>query len=311
MAAEVETMFSVRERPWHGLGTIVEEAPDSETALKLAGLDWMVEQRQLYTEFGKNVPGYKVNIRDKDEEILGIVTDRYKVVQNTEAFAFTDELLGKGVQYETAGSLQNGKKTWILAKLPEPYVVTGEEVNSYLVFSNSHDGLGAIRVAITPIRVVCQNTLNLALNTASRSWASKHMGNIQEKIEEAEETLFLADKYMKEFGKEAEKLQKIKMPDKKVEEYIELLLPIRDDITLRKKKNIHYLREELKMRYFEAPDLQHMGKNAFRFINAVSDFSTHSTPLRTTHQYREQIFDKTIKGNPLIDKAYEMVKEIA
>ena len=137
------------------------------------------------------------------------------------------------------------------------------------------------------------------------------MGNIQEKIEEAEETLFLADKYMKEFGKEAEKLQKIKMPDKKVEEYIELLLPIRDDITLRKKKNIHYLREELKMRYFEAPDLQHMGKNAFRFINAVSDFSTHSTPLRTTHQYREQIFDKTIKGNPLIDKAYEMVKEIA
>ena len=65
------------------------------------------------------------------------------------------------------------------------------------------------------------------------------------------------------------------------------------------------------MRYFEAPDLQHMGKNAFRFINAVSDFSTHSTPLRTTHQYREQIFDKTIKGNPLIDKAYEMVKEIA
>lgn len=116
---------------------------------------------------------------------------------------------------------------------------------------------------------------------------------------------------MKEFGKEAEKLQKIKMPDKKVEEYIELLLPIRDDITLRKKKNIHYLREELKMRYFEAPDLQHMEKNAFRFINAVSDFSTHSTPLRTTHQYREQIFDKTIKGNPLIDKAYEMVKEIA
>lgn len=103
MAAEVETMFSVRERPWHGLGTIVEEALDSETALKLAGLDWMVEQRQLYTEFGKNVPGYKVNIRDKDEEILGIVTDRYKVVQNTEAFAFTDELLGKGVHYETAG----------------------------------------------------------------------------------------------------------------------------------------------------------------------------------------------------------------
>ena len=90
-----------------------------------------------------------------------------KVVQNEEAFAFTDELLGEGVTYETAGSLQNGRRTWILAKLPTRYIISGDEITPYLVFMNSHDGSGAIKAAMTPIRVVCQNTLNLALSTAT------------------------------------------------------------------------------------------------------------------------------------------------
>ncbi len=67
------------------------------------------------------------------------------------------------------------------------------------------------------------------------------------------------------------------------------------------------IREDMKLRYFEAPDLKHVGKNAYRFINAVSDFATHSKPLRNTANYRENMFAKTIEGNPLIDKAYELV----
>ncbi len=118
MSANVETMFYVRETPWHGLGTKVMEAPDSETALTAAGLDWKVLQEPVYTGEGELVAGYKANIRDSDRRVLGVVTDRYKVVQNQEAFAFTDELLGYGVRYETAGSLQNGKKVWMLAHLP-------------------------------------------------------------------------------------------------------------------------------------------------------------------------------------------------
>ena len=110
MAALVETMFSVREKPWHGLGTIVSEAPDSQKALELAGLDWNVIQKDIITSDGSSViPGFKANVRDTDNSVLGIVTDRYKVVQNSEAFAFTDELLGEGVRYETAGSLQDGR----------------------------------------------------------------------------------------------------------------------------------------------------------------------------------------------------------
>ncbi len=110
MAANVESMFYVRETPWHGLGTKVLSAPSSSDALRLAGLDWQVLQEPIYTETEERIEGYKANVRDSDRRVLGVVTDRYKVIQNEEAFAFTDELLGEGVRYETAGSLLGGRK---------------------------------------------------------------------------------------------------------------------------------------------------------------------------------------------------------
>ena len=147
MAANVESMFYVRETPWHGLGTKVMEAPSSKEALSLAGLDWRVVQEPIYTKDEELVEGYKANVRDSDRKALGVVTDRYKVIQNEEAFAFTDELLGEGVRYETAGSLQGGKKVWMLAHLPHEYIISGERISPYLLFSNTHDGSGAIKVA--------------------------------------------------------------------------------------------------------------------------------------------------------------------
>ena len=117
MAACVETMFYVGETPWHGLGREIKNAPTSEEAIKVAGLDWDVIPKPIYDEFGREIPGFKVNQRSSDNKNLGIVTDRYKIVQNSEAFAFTDALLGEGVKYETAGSLASGKRVWMLARM--------------------------------------------------------------------------------------------------------------------------------------------------------------------------------------------------
>ena len=213
MAANVETMFYTREKPWHGLGVEVKEAPTSVDALQLAGLDWQVVQEPIYTDSGKQIPGYKANVRDTDHKVLGVVTDRYRIIQNQEAFAFTDELLGNGVRYETAGSLQEGRKVWLLARLPREYIISGERISPYLVFSNTHDGSGAVRVAVTPVRVVCNNTLNLALNTAKRSWSMIHTGDIKEKIQEAKDTLFMAEEYMDSLGKDFERLRRQKITD--------------------------------------------------------------------------------------------------
>ena len=307
MAANVESMFYVRETPWHGLGTKVLEAPASKDALQLAGLDWRVLQEPIYTAMEELVDGYKANVRDSDRKVLGVVTDRYRVIQNDEAFAFTDELLGAGVKYETAGSLQGGRKVWLLAHMPHEYIISGERISPYLLFSNTHDGSGAIKVALTPIRVVCQNTLNLALANAKRSWSMIHTGDIKEKMQEARDTLFLAENYMDELGKEFEALRMKKLTDKQVMEYIEILLPIEDGSTPQQEKNMKRLREDMKIRYFDAPDLQGVGKNAYRFVNAVSDFATHAEPLRRTANYKENLFSRTVAGNPVIDKAYQIV----
>lgn len=307
MSANVESMFYVRETPWHGLGTKVASALTSRDALAASRLDWKVIQKPIMTSSYEEIKGYKANIRESDNSILGVVTDRYKVVQNEEAFAFTDALLGKGVRYETAGSLQNGKKIWLLAKLPDKYIIEGEQIEPYLVFSSSHDGSGAIKVTMTPVRVVCQNTLNIALANAKRVWSTVHVGDLANKMDEAHNTLLLAEKYMGKLGTEFSNLRKIKLSDAKVMEYIEMLLPMDENPTAIHKKNIERIREDMKMRYFDAPDLKHLGKNGYRFINAVSDFATHAKPLRETANYRENVFAKTIEGNPLIDKAYNLV----
>ena len=308
MAANVETMFYTREKPWHGLGTMVAEAPNSKDALRLAGLNWKVLQEPVYTENEELIQGYKANVRDTDRKVLGVVTDRYKVIQNEEAFAFTDTLLGEGVRYETAGSLQEGRRVWMLARLPREFIIGGERISPYMVFSNTHDGSGAVKTALTPIRVVCNNTLNLALRTAKRSWSMIHTGDISGKIEEAKNTLLLADEYMTALGQEFEDLRKIKLSEKQVLDYIKILLPMEENYTLQQKRGIEKLREDMKMRYFDAPDLKDVGNNGYRFVNAVSDFATHSTPRRKTANYKENIFARTADGNPMIDRAYQLVK---
>ena len=307
MPANVESMFYVREKPWHGLGTMVEDAPSSIDALTLAGLDWSVIQKDVLTQDGDPIPGFKVNLRDSDGAVLGIVSDRYRVVQNMDAFRFTDDLLGEGVTYETAGALQGGRKVWMLARMPQRYFIAGDEIAPYLVVMNSHDGSSGIKVAMTPIRVVCQNTLNLALGTARRTWAAKHAENVLYRVHEARETLELADTYMKELRRGIEELSRIRLSDRKTLELMREFFPVTKELSDVQRKNNIRLLGDLKHRYWDAPDLAYVENNGYRFVNAVSDFATHAEPVRRTKNYSENLFLRTVEGNPMIDKAYKMV----
>ena len=311
MAADVETMFYTREKPWHGLGVRVAEALSSREALAAAGLDWKVEQKGIRTEDGLEAPGFWANVRDSDGKVLGIVSDRYKVVQNEEAFAFTDRLLGEGVRYETAGSLNGGRKVWVLARMPREYIMLGDRVSPYMVFSNSHDGSGAIKVAMTPVRVVCSNTLNLALSTAARSWSAMHTSRVRDRIGEAESTLLLAERYMDTLGREFEALSRVKLTDAKAREAIHALLPLEESMSRIQKKNVERQREDMELRYFEAPDLREVPKNGYRFDNAASDFATHGKPLRDSGNYKENLFSRVMDGSLLTDRAHRLMKKIA
>ena len=191
--------------------------------------------------------------------------------------------------------------------MPREYIIMVEHISPYLLFSNNHDGLGAIKVCLTPVRVVCQNTLNLALDTTSRSWSMIHTGDVNAKMDEAYDTLFKAEKYMAHLGKEFERLRNIELTDSRVREYIEILLPLDEKPTAVQIRNTRRLRADLAARYYKAPDLVGLGRNAYRFVNAVSDFATHATPLRRTANFKENLFARTVDGNPLIDRAYQLV----
>ena len=138
-----------------------------------------------------------------------------------------------------------------------------------------------------------------------------HVGDVGSKVQEARDTLFMAEENMDSLGVEFERLRKIKMDDDKVREYIRLLIPMEKNPTQIQEKNTARLRDDMAARYFHAPDLKGIGNNAYRFINAVSDFATHAKPIRQTANYRENLFGKTIDGNPLIDRAYQLVKATA
>ena len=310
MAHNVETMFYTRQKPWHGLGVQVSKALTSREALRISGLDWKVVQQPIYTD-GKLIANLKANVRDRDNANLGVVSNRYTVVQNVEAFEFTDNLLGEGVRFENVGVLQNGRRCFILAKLPDRYMVDGERIDPYLVFCNSHDGSLALTIFMTPIRIVCMNQLNLALKKASRSWSAKHVGDVQWKLHEAHETLKLAHTYMGALGNEINVMNKIKFPDTKIYSHINELFPVPADASDIQRKNIKQIHDDIITRYYEAPDLKLLPKNAYRFINAVSDHATHSAPIRKTENYSENLFMKTLEGHPTIDKAYTLIKASA
>ena len=310
--------------PWHGLGEIIKDAPTSEDAIRLAGLDWDVIPKPIYDEFGRELAGYKVNMRSSDNTALGIVTDRYRIVQNSEAFAFTDELLGHGVRYETAGRLASGKRVWMLARM-ENTTIAEENIDPFLVFTNSHDGTGAIRVAITPVRVVCQNTLNLALHQASRHWSCVHKGDIQSKLEEARFTLSSAEKYMEALEEEFGELTLKKVTEAQVRNMTEKLLEIEFNNLFNKALktgNVIDFKERLRQQkyedklntkrndsltiYHDKPDLVGTEHSAFRFINAVSDYATHTNDHKQTRNYQENLFMKVVDGHSMIDTAYNL-----
>ena len=164
MPANVETMFYTGATPWHGLGEKLESAPTISEAIEDSGLNWEVGTKDLVTKDGYDVPA-RATYRKSDNSILGVVGPRYVPLQNKSAFEWFQPFVDAGeCSLHTGGSLSNGQKVWVLAQLNRDpsEIVSGDEVQKFILLSNSHDGTTAIRVGYTPIRVVCVNTLAFA-----------------------------------------------------------------------------------------------------------------------------------------------------
>jgi phage/plasmid-like protein (TIGR03299 family) len=223
-----DSLYSVREMPWHRLGVVLDEYPKSiDEALEKAGLGWKVSHGDVLVvkragwvdDFGvKHAPelipakGFKANVREDTGDVLGIVSDEYEVVDNRDAFKFLDALISSDMHFETAGSLLGGRRVWVLARLPEYIELGGDLSATYVYVANSHDGSMAVTAAVTPIRIVCANTLGAALRqaehgvAAQRTFRFRHMGDLQAKFAEARQVLGMTINYQKQFKELADRL---------------------------------------------------------------------------------------------------------
>jgi len=227
------SFFSVKEKAWHGLGQVVQDYPTSREAITFAGLDYTVEKRKLFTMNSKNenpeieVSDFYATVRTDTDDILGVVGKNYEVMQNADAFSFFDAIVGgdDGIQYETAGALGKGERIFITAKLPG-YIKVGSDdlIEKYLFLTTSHDGFGSIMAAFTPVRIVCNNTLNAAFRNCSNAIKIRHTFNAKQRLEEAHKVMGISYRLSEYLEAGFNQWSKVRITDKQVMKLIQLAM---------------------------------------------------------------------------------------
>ena len=310
---ENDFMFSGRsEVPWHGLGAVLDGVLNSEQAIKAAKLEWLVEQVPVYSQkdWVSPVPGFVANVRSDTNEVLGIVSDRYCVAQNKDVFSFADALINSNrVQctYETAGSLFNGRRVFMLVNMPKGRIV-GDEYQPYLCLSNAHDGSACLQIFLTGIRVVCNNTLSIALNTAKRKISIRHLSLMEQRKDEAVKTMGLASKYFYDLETFASELAGKKVNIGKV---LDLLFPVSRDMSNRQVKSNKKLKDRIKNLLRKKDDLQNFRGTAWGAYNAIADYRSNAEPSRRTETYADNKMARFIDGDPVMQQAQEIILGLA
>lgn len=247
-------MFSVRQVPWHQLGKILDNPPTSEEAIVEAGLDWEVDLKQIYfkrddtpIDTYDKVDNRFALVRDRDNEPLSVVSGSYKPLQNKKAFEWFDPIVKEGkATYETAGSLQGGRKIWILAKLRDDFeVVAGDTIRKYLLLCNGHDGATSIMIQPTGIRVVCSNTLNSSLGTGLVN-SIIHHGNIEVRMDMIKRVLGLAEEEFEQRKEVYRSMARYQMDNNKIGLYLQSLIPdANNEATERVKNSVRVDKEKI------------------------------------------------------------------
>lgn len=223
------SMFYYGDKPWHGYGKKVNRALTAQEALEEANLNYEVAKRKIFIETGDEVKGKWATYRmDKEgsDSILGVVGDRYNVIQNADMFSFFDPLVERSeALYHTAGVLGKGEQMWLLAKLPESMRIGNDDIiDKYIMLTNCHDGYGSAVIKLTTVRVVCENTLNLALGQAGKHYRIRHTGSAQDKIKEAYKVLGITQNYFKLIEMQIQQMSAIDITDQQLKDYVSRLV---------------------------------------------------------------------------------------
>jgi len=273
------SMMYVGDAPWHKLGVKLPKLATSAEAIEAAGLDYEVDKKQLYSKTNGrrlvDVPRSFCTVRRDTEAVLGVVGERYTVLQNNDAFTFFDSLVGAGEAiFETAGALGQGETIWLMAKLPG-YIRIGrnDEVKKYLLLTNSHDGKSMVRTKLSPVRVVCSNTLSTALQGAEQEVHIRHTPSAVDRLAEAHKILGLTNQLYQELDLIFNRMNVKRITERQLIEYVKTLVPDNEEASFNTRT------ENIRSKILELSETgagaEYSRGSLWGALNAVSEYTDH------------------------------------
>lgn len=286
--------FSARTPGWHRLGITTPDALTAEDAIKTAQLDWTVYKTEdpisapVMTDEGITLVThesrfltYRKHPKTGEYDALGVVGSQYEPIQNADAFAFLNTLTDEaGAVFETAGSLNRGRKVFMSMKMPDSMMIGGQDkVDLYLLAWNTHDGTSAFNVIATPIRVVCQNTLTAGIHSAKSSWSIRHVSTATQQVQQARDTMGLTFKFAAEFQTAMDKMIEATMTEMEFSEFVDLIVPLTDDMTDRQAANVKDTRSQITAAW-DLPTQDGIRGTRWAAYNSVTEWADWFKPVR-------------------------------
>lgn len=287
-------MMNERQATWTSIGTDVDMSTTVDEVLEKAGLNYEVEKKDIFLDNGLMIPGKKATVNTTTGKIYGVVSDKYKVCNNREAFQFIANINDK-LSFVKAGETQSGM-VYVIAKLDDVNVL-GDSFTPYVIFQNGHNGNYTLRTTICPLRIVCTNQFTMSFKESSNTINIRHSNNLFVQMQEAESLLRDTATYMKNFEANAELLAAMKITNEKdlINHFFEettraTLANKNDELTERQLRAVNDKTEMLYNIYRNTPDNSNFQGTVWGLLNGFTDFNTHLIPQRTTDTANENRF---------------------
>jgi len=311
------SFVSAKQPAWHHLGTVLDHVFTAKEAIEYGGLDFTVEKQRLLTERWLEVHDYFATVREDNNEVLGMVGKDYTIVQNRDVFSFFDQIVGSGKAiYETAGCLGKGGVIFVTAKLPMQIVIGSDSpIDNYLVLCSSHDGSMAITAFFTPVRVVCQNTLNASFNNNTNRVYIKHTQNVKERFVEAAKVMGIHSAYLDNLEAAFKLLYDKRVSDQEMKSIVTRAFLSKEEIkTLALTGNVELSTRKNNMvdgvvqYYHQAEEIDGIRGTGYGVYNAVAGYFQNVKNFRSDEvkmksivlgglsaQYSQRVFDSLTK----------------
>jgi len=310
------SMFFTGDVPWHHLGRCLDKPATAAEAMEAANLDYTVVKKPLIAVIHKkhfaDVPNVFATVRTDTNVVLGVVGSRYEPVQNRDAFSFFDPLVGSDRSeaiYHTAGVLGRGEKIWLLAKLPDYIKVgkKGDPIEKFVLLYNSHDGSSVVRCKLTPIRVVCNNTLTAALSGAEQEVRIRHTPSATEKLQEAHKLLGLTNQLYTQLEYIFNRMSLRKVTNQQLVEYVKTLVP--DNPEAKNKTRTENIRNQILYLHDDIPEAKIHKGTLFGALNAISEYTDHNSEQKDPNKMLRSIWFGG-SGEQLKQRAFKLAESM-